>query len=360
MKILLACGGTGGHVFPGVALAENFEKKVRGVEIVFIGTPRGIEKDVIGKTKWRLEMIETPTFADKNGFRKLSAVFKLFGAFRQSRLLLKKERPSLVVGVGGYVAAPLLIMASLMCIPTLTLEPNAIPGLSNRLLKYFTTRVVTSYPEAQKYFGKKGLLLGVPVRGEILRESRVPSPKKVIFIFGGSRGAKAINEGITKALPYLKDLKNGIHFVHQVGPQSNPEIFSAAYQQQGMSAEVYPFIEKMGIFYAKADLVIARAGANTVAELVAVGIPGLLIPYPHAQGNHQEANARYLEKSGGALVLLESEMSGERLARMIRELLTTPETLKTMAANLTKLGWNNAAEKIVEECLKRIKDVLMC
>lgn len=355
-KILLACGGTGGHVFPGVALAQAFEEKREDVEIVFVGTSRGIEEKILGKTKWRLEMIETPSFADRKGFWKWTALFPFLKALFLAKRLLKKERPSFVIGIGGYAAAPFLMMASLLNIPNLTIEPNAVPGLSNRVLKYFVDQVVVAYPGLEKYFGKKTRLLGVPVRRDLMEgtSEQKSLEKKVVFLFGGSQGAKKINEGILEALPYLSDLKEKIHFVHQVGSKLDPKKFKASYGKLGFSAEVYPFIEKMAPFYGRADFVIARGGANTVAELTALKKPSILIPYPFASGGHQEANARSLEKRGGAKVLLDSEVHGERLANFIREFVLRPDLLKEMSSRLAKLEGMAAADKIAEECLKKI------
>src|SRR3989338_3290927 len=360
MKMLLACGGTGGHLFPGIALAETFEERVPGVEIVFVGTPRGLEKDVLPKTHWRLEMIASQSLADKKGIKKIEAGFGLFKTLKASCHLIKKEKPDLVIGIGGYAAGPILMMASLLRKPTLTVEPNAIPGMTTRLLKPFVDRVVVAYPQLEEKFGaKKARFFGVPVRKSIIKGAKMATfmGKKVVFIFGGSQGAKTINEGILEALPFLKALNDRIYFIHQIGKQTPVHLVEKAYLENGFQAEVYPFVEKMGPIYGRADLVIARAGANTLAELVALAKPSLLIPYPHAAGGHQEWNARSLEKEGGTKVLLDSEATGEKLAMEIRALLESPGMLKRMERSLEKLGGNQAADKIVEECLRLIKHV---
>lgn len=359
MKVLLACGGTGGHLFPGMALAEAFEKKVPGIEIVFVGTPRGLEKEVIPKTKWRLEMIESISLADKKGLGKIMAGISLLKALSQSRRLIRKEEPDLVVGVGGYAAGPVLMMASLMHKPTLTIEPNAVAGMANRLLKPFVDRVVVAYPKLAKTFGdKKTRVLGVPVRESILKEATqiAPEPnKKTIFIFGGSQGAKTINEGILNALPLLKGIKERVHFIHQIGRKTSAVAVEKAYRDLGFSAEVYPFIDKMGPFYGRADLVISRAGANALAEIVALAKPSLLIPYPFSAAGHQEKNASYLDKMRGAKMLLDKDVNGKTMAELIRAFVTIPDVLQEMKKKLQKLKGNEAAQKIVEECLELMR-----
>lgn len=357
MKILMACGGTGGHLFPGMAVAESFKEKVPNAEIVFVGTPRGLEKEVLAKTNWRLEMITVPSLADKKGLKKLGALFGILGSLRPAQKLLKKEKPDLVVGSGGYSAGPILMLASMMRIPTVTIEPNFVSGLTNRLLRPFVDKVVVANPALKKLFGKKTVVLGVPVRKSILKSalrSTIHDLRSTIFIFGGSQGAHAINEGVITVLPFLKDLKDKIHFVHQVGRKNSAEIFEQKYHAAGFSAEVHPFIENMGEFYSKASFVIARAGANTLAELVALKIPAILVPYPHAAAGHQEVNALVLERAGGAHVLQEVHMTGERLANVIRKMIESPDTLNAMRANLDKLGSSKAADDIVDLCMELI------
>jgi len=358
MKVLFACGGTGGDIFPAIALAEGFEEKLKNCEIVFVGTPRGLEKTILSKTNWRLEMIEVPSLADKTSLGKIAAGFGLIGSLKRAHRLLKKERPDLVISVGMYASGPVAMISSLMKCPTVTLEPNASPGLTNRLLKPFVDRVFVAYPGLEKYFGRKTCRLGIPIRKSILQspERRTQNAeRRTIFIFGGSQGAKKINECMLASLAYLQDLKGKIHFIHQVGRKASAGAFEQVYREKGFSAEVYPFIQDMGTFYRQADFVVSRAGASTVAELVAFKKPSLLIPYPFAARGHQELNARSLEKAGGAKMLLDREMNGERLASAIKSFIGFPNVLKKMEEGLDKLGGNQAADKIVEECLKLVR-----
>ncbi|MDP2599738.1 MAG: undecaprenyldiphospho-muramoylpentapeptide beta-N-acetylglucosaminyltransferase [Deltaproteobacteria bacterium] len=358
MKILMACGGTGGHLFPGMAVAESFGEKVPAAEIVFVGTDRGLEKQVLAKTDWRLEMMRVPSLADKKGLKKIGAVFGVCRSLAQAHRLLKKEKPDLVIGTGGYAAGPVMMLASMRGIPTVAVEPNFVAGLTNRLLKPFVDRVVVANPALEKLFGKKTVVLGVPVRKSILKSYDSTTVRRydrtTVFIFGGSQGAKTINDGMLSALPHLQDLKDKIHFIHQVGGQARVEDFEKAYREAGFSAEVYPFIENMGAFYEKASFVISRAGANTLAELVALKIPALLIPYPFSAAGHQEANAKMIERAGGAVVLNDRHASGEGLSGAVRKMVESPDRLNEMRANLDKLGNPDAADRVVDLCLQLV------
>lgn len=354
MKILLACGGTGGHIFPGVALAESFTK--RNVEVVMVGTQRGLEKQLLQAKQWRLTMIETPSFADKRGLAKLGSLWSLGGALWGADRLLRRERPHAVLGVGGYSAVPLLMMAGLRRIPAFSVEPNIVPGQANRVLKHFVQKVFVAYPGMERYFGRKTCLTGVPIRESILKQTGkvTPGARHQVLILGGSQGARSINETIRQALPLLREVREKLHFIHPVGAKFDVELYRKAYAENGISAEVFPFLESIGEFYARCDWVIGRSGAGTVAELSALCIPSLLIPYPFAQGGHQEEQARFLESAGGAEVILEGDLTAGGLAQKIRECLSSPEKLKVMAAALKKIAAPNAAEAVVNECLAQL------
>lgn len=359
MKVVLACGGTGGHIFPGMAIAESFRKLKKGVEIVFVGTPRGLEGEILPKAGWRLEKIPMPSLADKKGLKKITALWEVLGALKKARHFLKQERPGLVLGVGGYASGPVLLAASWMKIPTVIVEINAVPGLANRILKYFVDHIFICAPELESFFGKKKTTtISTPVRESILQAGlqtarrEKQNGKTVIFVFGGSLGARKINAALLDALPYLTPLKEKIYFIHQVGKNENSLLIREDYKQKGFSAEVHPFIQEMESFYRRSDFVIARAGANTVAELKALHLPSLLIPYPHSAGGHQEANARALEKLGGAKVLLENEATGEALAGVIQQMVTTPTLMKEMQKKLFSFGKENGADAIVQWCHK--------
>lgn len=354
MKILFACGGTGGHIFPGVALAEAIQKLAPKAEIIFIGTRRGLEEKILAKTPWKLLTMDIPSFANRPWLGKLGYGFELLAPCWRGMKIMRAEQPDLVIGVGGYVQVPLFLAAALRKIPLLTIEPNSLPGLANRWLKCLVKEVFIAYPDVKKYFGKKAKLLGVPIRERMLRAQSLPQPKRTVLVFGGSLGAKVINELLLAGLPLLREWKDQIHFIHQIGVRADRLAIERQYQQSGFSAEVIPFIEDMGAVYAKADLVIARAGASTVAELLALAKPALLIPYPHAQGNHQEANARYLEQLGGAKCFPEKDLTEDVLAKAIHGLLDAPDQLRKMSQALGKLNRAEAADRIAQECLKYV------
>ena len=357
MKILFACGGTGGHIIPGLALAEVFEKRIPGAQIVFVGTKRGLEQKIIGSSHWRLKMMHAVSFADKKGFGKITALFGYVISLFSAVGVLIKERPDLVIGVGGYVAAPILMMARFFRKTVVTLEPNAFPGMANRFLGVFVDLVVVAFPGMEKFFpSKKIRLLGIPVRQSlyVVGAQKNADERIVVLVMGGSQGARAINETIFQMLPLLTTFKEKLHFIHQVGAKADLKFSEEQYRALGFSAEVYPFIENMGAIYNRTSFVIARAGAITVAELMALKKPSLLIPFPFAAHNHQEANARALEATGGAQVVLEKELTKEKLFEVIKRWIEHPNILKQMTVGLEKLGNNNASEDIVNECLKRM------
>lgn len=360
MKILLVPGGgTGGHIFPALALAEGFSQK--GVrEIVFVGTKRGLQQKFLSQTKWRFLMIDAPSFADKMGWKKLTTLFGLVKSFFKAASLLAQEKPDVVIGVGGYVSFPVLFIAAISGRPTWMIEPNARPGLANRYLKYFVDHIVVAYPGMEAFFNRKKIRVwGVPIRSNILAGktisgelSSTPQRKKTILLMGGSQGAQSLNAMMWQALPKFKDLKEKIHFVHQIGSKENVDVAKSFYQSHGFTAEVFSFIEEMGSVLRRSDFAIARSGGNTVAELMAVKLPSLLIPYPHSRDKHQEANARALERLGGSKVCLESELTPENFAAVIRDVAQNPQFLKEMRQNLDRVDTSNATQKIVEACLR--------
>lgn len=353
MKILIACGGTGGHIFPGIALAEEFSILCPDAEIVFVGTTRGLEQRIFSGSKWRLELIEAVSFADKSGFEKITSLFPFLVSFLRTRSLILKENPDLILGVGGYASAPVLIAGRLSGKNCYAIEPNAIPGLSNRLATYFVKEVFVAFDGMEKYFGRKAIKTGVPIRRSI--KSRADHfkdlSKKTVLIFGGSQGAKAINENVLKALNHLGDLKETVTWIHQIGSFANLAEVEAEYARLGFQAEVYPFINDMATVYDKADFCISRSGANSVAELLFLQKPCLLIPYPNSASNHQEANAKQMADLGIAKMLQEKELTPEKLASMLREILTTPTSLSKMKTAFGPQKREFAAEVIAKRML---------
>lgn len=362
LRIIIAGGGTGGHLFPAIAVAEEFTKMVPNAKISFVGTASGLEAKIIPHTMWDLVQINDLAFKFKGAklFNKLKTLVMMPVIFVQALIILQKKKPNLVISVGGYAAGPLTLVAAVFGIPTVAMEQNAIPGFTNRILGRFVKKIFLTFDESAKYFAKKKVVIsGNPVRLKIKETIDNPVRKKEfkILIFGGSQGAKVINEKMIEALDHLLEMKDEIRIIHQIGKLGDTERFLAAYRARGFAAEVHHFIEDMGKAYANSDLVICRAGATSIAELTVIGKPAILIPYPFAADNHQVANAKTLEKTGGAIMILNSDLTGELLARHISKLFDEPLRLEAMGAAMKRWGKPDAASVIVRECMKLVISV---
>lgn len=348
--MLLAGGGTGGHLFPAVALAQQLLAEEPGSEVLFVGTERGIEARVLPELGLPLATIDIAGFVGKKPLEKLAVAPKLLRSLRQSATLLERFRPQVVVGVGGYASAPVLLAARRRRLPLVIHEQNARPGLTNRLLGRLADRICISYPESAGCFPGRTVLTGNPVRREMTEHRPLPEGDPVLLVFGGSRGARAINRAMLACLPHLEPLRGRLRIVHQTGDE-DLEVVRTGYQAQGWPrAEIVSFIRDMAAAYARAHLVLCRAGATTIAELTACGRPSILIPYPHAAGDHQSANARSLAQRGAALMLPQAELEAKRLATLIADLLTDRRRLVDMAGAAHALGQPRAAELILEQC----------
>lgn len=358
MRLLIAGGGTGGHLFPGIAVAEEFLGRDSCNEVLFVGTERGIEARVLPRLGFRLEFIDASGIRGKGGLVQLKGLAMLLYGYSQSRKILKSYRPDLVIGVGGYASGPVVLAARGMQIRRFIHEQNAIPGMTNKILAHVAEEVFISLDESRKYFPKeKTLLTGNPVRREILAaadtaRATVPADNGFrLLVFGGSAGAHSVNLAVMGALPYLREYRERLMVTHQTGENDQAEV-RQAYDDAGIRAEVLPFIEDMAGAYLGASLVVCRAGATTIAEVTACGKACIFIPYPHAVDDHQRRNAEALLKQGAGFMIIEQELSGANLARMIIELLESPETVfraKTSARGLARL---DAAKVIVDEMLK--------
>lgn len=382
MRLLIAGGGTGGHLFPGIAVAEEFLARDPANEVLFVGTERGIEARAVPAAGYRLELISASGIRGKGSIGKLRGGLMMLYGYAQSRKILKAFRPDMVLGVGGYASLPMVLAARGMQIPRFIHEQNAIPGMTNKLLARFSDRVFITLEESARYFpADSTLLTGNPLRRQILemqetgmrdREpgtgyrghgtqnpelvtsppSSIPRPRFNLFVFGGSQGAHAINMAMMAALPFLEDCADRVGISHQTGEKDFPEV-QEAYRQSAMAATVQPFISDMAAEYLKADLVVCRAGATTIAELTACGRTAIFIPFPHAVDDHQRRNAEALLKKGAGFMLLERELSGEKLAGMIRELMDDPETLRRTGHLAFGLARLDAARIIVDEMTKK-------
>jgi UDP-N-acetylglucosamine--N-acetylmuramyl-(pentapeptide) pyrophosphoryl-undecaprenol N-acetylglucosamine transferase len=363
MRVIIAGGGTGGHLFPGLAVAEEFKNRDDSTEVIFVGTEYGIESRVVPREGYPIKFLKAEGLVGVSTVKKVKAIVTMFFSIADSYKIIKTLNPDIVIGVGGYVSGAAMLTAYLMSIPTMILEQNSIPGLTNKILGRFVRAVCITYQESISFFPKaKTYLTGNPVRMQILKgdiESayRLFSLERglfTIFIFGGSSGAKSINMAIVNALNNMYDLKDKIQFLHQTGIRDYENI-RKSYRKTGFKGTITPFIYQMGEAYAVADIVVSRAGATTLAELTALGKPAILIPYPYAAGQHQELNARKLLEMGAAKMIRDSELKGESLANSIREMYTNETMRAEMQRNSRSVGRPEACSKVVDIAMSLVK-----
>jgi UDP-N-acetylglucosamine--N-acetylmuramyl-(pentapeptide) pyrophosphoryl-undecaprenol N-acetylglucosamine transferase len=350
MRLLLAGGGTGGHLFPAVALAQELKTEEPDAAILFVGTARGVEAWVLPELGFALEKIEMEGFVGKPALKKPGVFLLLMRSVGRSMKILKRFQPEVVVGVGGYASVPVLLAARLMGKPVLIHEQNALPGLANRLLGRLAQRVCLSFEDDQGFFPTaKTLVSGNPVRRGIAG-CPPPEGEPVLLVSGGSQGAAAINRTMIEALPLLERWRDRLAIIHQTGARDE-DMVRRAYASAGWHKfRVVSFITDMGAAYTSAHLVVCRAGATTIAELCACGRTALFIPLPHAAGDHQARNAESLASRGAALLVEQKDLTPSKLAAEIADLLDHPQRLKAMAQAMRALGRPDAARLILREC----------
>jgi UDP-N-acetylglucosamine--N-acetylmuramyl-(pentapeptide) pyrophosphoryl-undecaprenol N-acetylglucosamine transferase len=355
--LLVAGGGTGGHVFPGVAIAEEVVTRHHGNDVVFVGTARGLEATEVPKAGFPIELIDVRGLKGKGLAQTLRNLLLLPLALWQSIQILRRWRPDIVVGVGGYASGPVVLAAWLMRIPTAVQEQNAIAGFTNRILGRFALAAFTAFPEAARHFRRgKVYQLGNPIRRTLMEnfmrpEVRHDLPK--LLVFGGSQGAHALNMRVVEALPHLADLRGRLLITHQTGARDREQV-ERGYRACGFEPDVREFISDMSAAYAGADLVVCRAGATTLAELTVCRKPSILVPFPAAADNHQVQNARSLVDAGAATMIEERELTGERLANEIRAILSDPVRRERMARAAGRLGSPQAAKEIADVCTELV------
>ncbi len=354
-RVIIAGGGTGGHLYPGIAVAEELKRRIADVEIYFIGTDRGIEAKVLPKENYFVKLLNTEGFVRVSLKNKIRAFFKLIYSFFDALFFIISVKPDVVIGTGGYASIPAVSAAAMMFIPTMILEQNSIPGLSNRMLSKIVRRICVTYESSLEYFPKaKSFITGNPIRRNIvlgkkenaLETFSLEDDKFTLFIFGGSAGAENINKTVVDALQFLVDIKEDIQILHQTG-DNDYEFVRSAYLHYGFKGMVTQYIFQMAEAYSAADVVLSRAGATTLAEITASGLPSILIPYPYAAVSHQEVNASKLSDNGAALMIKESELSGRVLAERIRDIYLNTELREKLAREALSLGKPRAAEKVV-------------
>jgi len=357
MRFVIAGGGTGGHLFPGIAIAEAFVEREMGNEVLFIGTERGIETKVLVGGRFPLRTIQARPLKGRSLLGKVKAIWSIPIAIKEAYSILKGFQPQLVFGVGGYASGPTLMAAFLLGIKRAIHEQNVIPGMTNRILKWFSQRIFVSFEETKRYFpDAKTIVTGNPIRREIFQgiEKR-KGDRFTLLIFGGSAGAHRINKAMMEALELLQEIKSFLRFFHQTG-REDMDWVSKGYREKGFEALVRPFFEDMATYYQLSDLVVCRSGASTVSELAVCGKAGILIPYPYAAHNHQLINAQKLVDLGAAEMIRDEELNGPLLGQTILRLYDHPEERTRMEETIRQVGRPRAAQEIVDYCYALIRE----
>ncbi|MGA9542004.1 MAG: undecaprenyldiphospho-muramoylpentapeptide beta-N-acetylglucosaminyltransferase [Candidatus Sulfotelmatobacter sp.] len=347
MRAILAGGGTGGHVIPALAIANEL-KKSYAAEVLFVGTARGIENRLVPAAGYPLRLVRVGQLKNVSLMTRAKTAFDLPRAVWDAGRMLNEFAPDVVIGVGGYASGPAMLAAVVKHIPTLAFEPNVVPGFANRVVARFVSAAAVHFEETAKYF-RHAEVTGVPVRQAFFEIQAKRGGAPTLLVFGGSQGAHAINEAMIRCLPELLRQAPGIHIIHQTGERDYNDVL-AAYQSfsgaAGESAEVFKFIEDMPAAFARADLVVCRSGASTVAEITAAGKPAIFVPFPRSADDHQRVNAEALARVGAAVVVEESKLEGVWLAETIAALLGDPRRLQAMSEAARGLAHPNAARDI--------------
>jgi UDP-N-acetylglucosamine--N-acetylmuramyl-(pentapeptide) pyrophosphoryl-undecaprenol N-acetylglucosamine transferase len=350
MKVMIAAGGTGGHIYPGIAVANEIMRRDPSSEVLFVGTSRGLESRIVPENGFQLSLIHSAGLKSVGVKGTAKGLLTLPRSFVEARRLLREYRPTVVVGAGGYVSGPVLMMAVIMGIPTLVMDSNALPGFTNRRLARFVDRAALTFREALPFFGKKGTVTGNPVRKEFFeveRKKQVAGTTSLL-IFGGSQGARAINNAMIGALDHLNGARETMHIVHQTG-EADFEKVRLAYQESGwQSADVRPYISDMMHEFEAADILLCRAGATTCAEIAAAGKAAIMIPLPTAADDHQRKNAEAMQNAGAAKMLTQDVLTPELLASALTELARSPEKIAQIGSAARKLAREDAAEATVD------------
>ncbi len=360
ISVIIAGGGTGGHIYPGIAIAQEFKRRNSASRVLFVGTAKGLETKIVPREGFELKLIEVAALKRVGAVKASKSLLLLPKSFLAVRSLIREFKPDVVIGVGGYASGPVGLMAALSGVPVLVAESNALPGFTNRALARFVKAAAVSFEEAQRFFGNKAVITGNPVRAEFFNVPAKPATDRIhLLVTGGSQGARAINEALSGAVEFLEPVlrKEGGQFaiVHQTG-EADFEKVNAAYAKLSadgpIKAEAKPFIEKMVDEFARADLVICRAGATTVAELAAAGKPALLVPFPFAADDHQRKNAEAVERAGAGRMLLQADLNPERLAQELLWLARDAAQLQRMGEASRKLGHPDAAARVVDLAMR--------
>ena len=343
MRVILAGGGTGGHVIPALAIAQELARQ-HGAEVQFIGTARGIENRLVPAAGFPLQLVQVGALKNVSMVTRFKTALDLPRAIWRAGAILVDFRPDVVIGVGGYASGPAMLAAILRGIPTLAFEPNVVPGFANRLVGHRVSAAAVHFPETARYF-RNAKVTGVPVREAFFKVAGRTVSQPTLLVFGGSQGAHAINQAMIVSAAGLKAKIPGLHVIHQTGERDYNDV-QTAYQQMGLSAEVSKFIDDMPAAFARADLLVCRSGASTVAEIAAAGKAAVFVPFPRAADDHQNVNARALERAGAAVVIEEANLAPAWLVETIGALLDDPGRLSRMSVAARSLAHPDAVREI--------------
>ncbi len=360
MKVLIAAGGTGGHIYPGIAVAKEILRRDANSQVRFVGTARGLETKIVPENGFELLTIESAGLKNVGFAGTIKSLLLMPKSFLAARRIIREFAPDVVVGAGGYVTGSVLLTASFMRIPTIVMESNALPGFTNRRLAPFVTKAALTFEEAAKFFGEKAVVTGNPVRREFfdIRAKARDNCNFSILVFGGSQGARAINNAMIDALKNLQPFKNRLQITHQTGEADFETIGKGYAEKDWKNADARKYISDMVAEFAEADLIISRAGATTCAEVCAAGRAAIMIPLPTAADDHQRKNAEALVEKGAARMILQKDLSGESLAREITSLIEQPNAISAMETAARKMARHDAAAvtvDLIEDLAKKRK-----
>lgn len=365
MNIIVSGGGTGGHIYPAITIIRTIQQKYPEAKFLYVGTTRGLEADIIPKEGLPFATVDIQGFERHLTPANLVRAGKAMAGVAKAAKIVRDFHPDAVVGTGGYVCGPILLAASLMHVPTLIQEQNVVPGITNKILSKFVSKIAAGTEEAMKHFpADKVLCTGNPIRSEVMTACRAEGAaefgfdpnRKTVLVSGGSRGARAINRAMIDVLVQAA-ANPAVQYLHVTGKNEYEDVIKRLHDagldlEQVKHIKVCPYLYDMPKAMAMADLAVFRAGATGLAELTARGIPSILIPYPYAAENHQEHNARALEEAGAARMILNKDLTSERLCAVLTELLSEEEKLAAMAAASRKMGRPQAAGDIADLVLE--------
>jgi len=350
MRVILAGGGTGGHVIPAIAIANELRDRFQA-EIVFIGTPRGIETRLVPQAGHKLEMVQVGALKNVSIATRVNTLFDLPRAVLHCARFYGRFKPDVVISVGGYASGPGVLAAALKAIPSVIFEPNLVPGFANKIGSRFANAACVHFQDTCRYF-RNCTVTGVPVRHAFFEiPPRPQNAQPTLLVFGGSQGARAINEAIVAALPILREKLPLLKIIHQTGPKELEGV-QVGYAKAGVTAEVSAFIDDMPAAFARADLIVCRSGASTVAEITAAGKAAIFVPFPRAADDHQTKNAEALANANAAVLVPQSELTSEKLALEIVRLFSDRAQLARMSEATRNLSHADAAGQIAEIAVK--------